>query len=241
MGSTTHFFHKKDILQNTNRYNIIIYFKQDTINNSLQKITPYKLITLFKKILSISNIGKNNKGVDNKSKMFTFLNKFLLNFLENFLKTPIIINIKKGSCRLPIKRISYRKFFLKYFKKNLKVSKQVVGILYYSILLKDASIFANFLKKIFEKTNIKLHKKILLGLKKLIKEVFKPLFNYLNLVGLLFNIKGKIGVSGNAKKRRYFFYFGGHSLTTRTLKVDLKFLPIWTFTGTMGFTFYLFF
>lgn len=106
------------------------------------------------------------------------------------------------------------------------VSKQIVSILYYSFLLKDSSILVTFVRRVLEKINIKLHKKFFSGLKKIIKDVYKPIFHHLGLLGLFFNIKGKIGVSGNAKKRRYFFYFGKHSLTTRTVRVDLKFSQI---------------
>jgi hypothetical protein len=149
--------------------------------------------------------------------------------------------MKKGSNCLILRQVGFRKFFSKYFKKNLKISKRVIGILYYSLLLKDASIFVNFFGSIIEKLNIKLHKKAFLGLKKLLKDVFKPIFNYLGVLGLFFNVKGKIGVSGSAKKRRYFFSYGNHSLTTRIIKVDSKLLPVWTFTGVLGFSFLIFF
>jgi hypothetical protein len=142
--------------------------------------------------------------------------------LEVFLKKKIIFNIKKGSNNLIIRQIGLRKFYFKYFKRNLKVSKRLIGILYYSLLLKDASIFTNFFGSLLEKLNVKLHKKIFLGLKKLIKDVFKPIFAFIGVVGLFFNIKGKIGVSGSAKKRRYFFSYGRHSLTSRAIKIDSK-------------------
>ncbi len=138
-------------------------------------------------------------------------------------------------------QISSRKFYIKYFKKNLKVTKQIIGILYYSLILKDSFIFVNFFKKILEKLNVKSHKKVFLGLKKLLKDLFKPLFNFFGVYGIFFNMKGKIGVSGNAKKRRYYFYYGKHSITTRRIKVDIKHSPIWTFTGSLGFTFMIFY
>ena len=141
-----------------------------------------------------------------KNKSFFFLNKFVIYFLENFFKKCIVLNIKKGSNKLILKQISLRKFYTKYFKKNLKVSKQILGILYYSFLLKDTSIFSNFFKKVMESSNLKMHKKILLGLKKIIDDIFKPIFNFFSLYGVFFSIKGKIGVGGNAKKRRYFFF-----------------------------------
>jgi hypothetical protein len=169
-----------------------------------------------KKLLLKTNL-KNN---------FFFLNLFLLSFLEFFFKKSIIFNLKKGTNKLILKQISFRKFSVKYFKKNLKTNKQIIGVLYYSLLLKDSSIFVNFFKKILENLNIKLHKKLFLGLRKLLKDFFKPIFFFLGVKGVFFNVKGKIGVSGSAKKRRYFFYFGEHSITSRTLKMDLKYSPI---------------
>lgn len=177
----------------------------------------------------------------NQNNLYFYINRFVLGFLEFFFKNKIVFNLKKGSNKLILRQISYRKFSIKYFKKNLKTNKQIIGVLYYSLLLKDSSIFVNFFKRILEKLNIKLHKKLFLGLRKLIKDFFKPIFNFLGVLGVFFNIKGKIGVSGSAKKRRYYFYFGKHSITSRFVKMELKFVPVWTFTGTLGFNFLIFF
>ena len=205
------------------------------------KEIKWKLTKSFlKKSITVLKITKFMRS-KNRSNLYFFINRFVLGFLEFFFKNKIIFNLKKGSNRLPLRQISYRKFAIKYFKKNLKTSKQILGILYYSFLLKDSSIFVNFFKNILEKLNIKLHKKLFLGLRKLIKDFFKPLFRLLGVLGVFFNVKGKIGVSGSAKKRRYYFYFGKHSITSRFVKMDLKFSPIWTFTGTMGFNFLIFF
>ena len=80
-----------------------------------------------------------------------------------------------------------------------------------------------------------------MGLKKLIKDIFKPTFGFLGILGVFFNIVGKVGVSGNAKKRRYFFYFGKHSLTTRVLKFNKRQVFVWTPTGVLGCSFLIFF
>ena len=55
------------------------------------------------------------------------------------------------------------------------------------------------------------------------------------------NIKGKLGVSGNAKKRRYFLCFGKHSITKKTMKYSYSHVNVWTYTGNLGLGFYLFF
>ena len=195
-----------------------------------------KKFSLTQRFLKLKFFKKRIRG-----DFFTFVKIFFLNFLENFFKKKVLFNFKKGTNKLLLKQISFRKFDIRYFKKNLGVTRQIIGILYYSFLLKDSSIFVNFLKRVLEVLNLKLHKRVFKGIKKLIKDIFKPLFNYLGLNGLFFNVKGKIGVSGSAKKRRYFFYFGRHSLTNRTLKMDCKNTTIWTPTGVLGFTFLVFF
>lgn len=161
--------------------------------------------------------------ISRQIRFFFFLNIFLISFLEGFFKTKILFNIKKGSNRFLWKQVSSVKFKVRYFRRYLKVGKHIIGILFYSFLLKDASIFVNFFKKILEKTTINQHKKILSGLKKLIKDFFVPRFNYIGLLGFFFNIKGKIGVGGNSKKRRHFFYFGRHSTATKKIKTNHKF------------------
>lgn len=232
--------------------NILFFVKIFKLNKSIYKvvstlphqldITPINILETH--ILKVSQKNKLKSSFLKKSMMifkfkglktfkfikganfFFLINSFVVLFLENFFKSNVIFHLKKGSNKLLLKQISFRKFTIKYFKRNLKTSKQIIGIIYYTLLLKDSRMFVNFFKKILEKINIKLHKKLFLGLKKLLKDVFKPIFVFLGVLGVFFNIKGKIGVSGSAKKRRYFFYFGKHSITTRNIKMDLNFTPI---------------
>ncbi len=229
--------------QNINTYIFFILTKNDFVffENFFICVKKIKIKKLFlKKSITTLKIYKFSKKKNNIN-FYIYINKFLMNFIEFFLKAKIIFNLKKGSNKLVLNQLSSRKFYLKYFKKNLKITKQILGIIYYSLLLKDSSIFVNFLKKILEKLDVKSHKKVFLGLKKLLKDVFKPIFSFLGVCGLFFNIKGKIGVGGNAKKRRYFFYYGAHSITNRNIKVDIKYIPVWTLTGSLGFTFLIFF
>lgn len=158
--------------------------------------------------------------------IYQFFNKFVFNFLEFFFKSKILFNLKKSSGGKQVRRLTSKALLKKYFKRNIKIGLEVFGVLYYSFLLKDSVFFANFFKKTFERINLKLHKKVLIGLKKLFQKFFKAYHKRFALLGLFLNIKGKLGVTGNAKKRRYFFYFGKHNITRRTLRVDLKHTPI---------------
>ena len=222
--------------------NILFFFKKINFlylknlpNNYNKPIQlPLQFIKITKKCLKKKKIFKNSTIVSNfnlfnnlnKFHFFFFFNRFLLNFIEILFKEKVIFNLKKGTNKLILKQMSFRKFTTKYFKRHLKITKQLIGILYYSFLLKDSNMFINYFKIILERTNLKKHKKLFSGLRKLIKDLFKPIFDYLGVYGIFFNVKGKIGTSGNAKKKRYFFYFGKHSITNKTLKVSISNLPI---------------
>ncbi len=159
--------------------NLEVNTKTPTLNNTSLGLNNLLAVKLNKKFFKKSTITLKYIKLSKfrgKSNLFFFLNRFILNFLEFFFKSRVLFNLKKGTNKLPLKQISYRKFTIKYFKKNLKVSKQILGVLYYSLLLKDTSIFVTFFRVILEKANIKLHKKLFLGLRKLIKDFFKPLF-----------------------------------------------------------------
>jgi len=225
--------HKFDLIQYTTN---ITFLKKCFLPTSKLKLRK----EFFKQLVNTPRIFKPIKLTEDIFQFF-YIHRFLINFVEFFFKNKVLFNLKKGSFKIILKQMSFRKFSFKYFKKNLKTSKQIIGVIYYALLLKDSSMFANFFRKILENINIKLHKKLLLGLKKLIKDVYKPVFFLFGILGIFLNIKGKLGVSGNAKKRRHYFYSGKHSITSRIAKMDLKFLPVWTFTGALGFTFFIFF
>jgi ribosomal protein S3 len=54
--------------------------------------------------------------------------------------------------------------------------------------------------------------------------------------GFFFDIRGKVGVTGDAKKRSFFFNVGRYSKTTKNSKFNYQFSPIRTDTGALGIT-----
>lgn len=198
------------------------------IGTFLPKLKKKKLKKRFlKKFIYKLQVKATRKLKTRKRvRAFFFINRFVIQFLEFFFKRHIMFNIKKGSSKLVLRQMSFRKFIRKYFRKTLKTSKQIIGVIYYSLLLKDSRMFTLFFRKILEKINIKLHKKLFLGLKKILKDLYRPIFSSLGVLGLFFSVRGKVGVSGNAKKRRHFFYFGRYSISSRTVKMDISFSPV---------------
>jgi hypothetical protein len=87
----------------------------------------------------------------------------------------------------------------------------------------------------------KLHKKLLSIFRFIITRYGSELFYYSNVKGFFFDIRGKVGVSGNAKKRHFSFYSGKYSKTTKNSKFDYQHDIIRTFTGALGVTFVLYY
>ena len=229
-----------------------IFFSKINFFLKQKEIITFNLFFLNKRVFFIKNrikqffkkkafLIKLMQRKDFKKKTFFFLNRFLLYFLEFFFKKKIYLSINKFTKIPKFNKLNKQQIFVKNLKKKLKFNKKIAIILYYSLLLKDPYLFVSFFKKILEKINIKKHKKILKKLFKLIKTCFYPYFNLFGIHGVFINIAGKIGVSGNAKKRRFFFFFGKHSMSTKTLKYSFSRSPVWTYTGALGFSFYIFF
>jgi len=80
----------------------------------------------------------------------------------------------------------------------------------------DLQIFLIFIKRKFEQAHFKKHKKILSILFDVLRKN-KILFALLNVQGFSFDIRGKVGVSGNAKKRHFFFSLGKITTTSQNL------------------------
>jgi len=87
-----------------------------------------------------------------------------------------------------------------------------------------------------ERVQFRNHKKFL-NFFKLVTHAYSDVFIYSNsLSGFFFDIRGKVGVSGNAKKRHFSFSEGEFSKTTKSAKFDYQYQIVRTFTGAMGMT-----
>lgn len=63
--------------------------------------------------------------------------------------------------------------------------------------------------------------------------------NIFNIKGFFFDIRGKVGVAGNSKKRHFYFYIGKLSLSEKSSRIEHKQGIIKTHTGCLGVTFIL--
>lgn len=179
---------------------------------------------------------------------FYFLNYFLKNFFELFFKQKIQFNF--FFFKNILQKLKKKEFFkLVYFKlKKFQASigkgfflEETLEAVWLTFLLKDSSFFLNWLAKTMKRIYFKHHKKFLNFLKLIFSKIFSKIFWLFNCSGFYFLIKGKIGVTGNAKKRRLSFSNKTYSLTTKKNKISFYKTSITTHTGALGVKFLIVF
>ena len=126
--------------------------------------------------------------------------------------------------------------FLKSLNINLKF---FIKLLLVGLFTKDVVLLKNFIKYILENIHFKKHKSFLYNLKIVIYLIFKLLLKFLNILGIYIKIKGKIGVGGNLKKRKFSLKLGKFSFTKKNQKLNYLKDSIRTYSGVLGFEIYL--
>lgn len=179
-------------------------------------------------------------------------NNILLYYLtilsENFFKKSFLFKISfinKILYNLNI-RIFLKKIFNKFkrnifrFKRNFFLS-EIIKVVTLSFFLKDPALLLNCLTWTLMHIPYKDVKSFLYFLKVLIKNHVLPSTPRLNVKGFIFDIRGKVGVTGDAKKRHTLISWGQSSFSQKKLKLALKQGLVYTRTGVMGVTIIIFF
>lgn len=229
------------------KYNQFFFYQLfNTKLKSSNILTNYTLSYLFlflknnqyniSKFNVLSNYYKNNLffikyyivkfiyGYLNNKKLLFSLKKNQLDFNDNLIGYSLILNKAK------------RLLFLKELNINLK---SFIEFLLVSLYSKDVILFKNFIKYILENIHFKKHKRFLYNLKVLLNLILNIYSYDLQLLGLYIKIKGKIGVGGNLKKRKYSFKNGSFSFTKKNQKLSYNRDIIRTYSGVLGFEIYL--
>ena len=92
-----------------------------------------------------------------------------------------------------------------------------------------------------ERINPKLHKRFLFFLKLFFDRFFATQPKVLGFKGFKLTVKGKISVSGNAKKRTKRLRYGINSLSTKFYRISYARGVVHTHTGVLGIKFFLFY
>ena len=110
-----------------------------------------------------------------------------------------------------------------------------VRLMYLSVMNRDTELFVNWTKAMMNRLTIWKHKHLFRFMKFVIGSLFAPKFAQMGIKGIRMQIKGKVGVAGNSRKRTYFYKVGqvGHSNFQIQAYHDITCID--TFTGVLGF------
>ena len=213
-------------------------FKSLAVRHYMNKFT---FAYLPKKVM-LSKIKNMNLNKSVKSSLLYVY--YICGFLEFFLKSKIwfkissklflnkrIVSLMVSSCN---KNMSAQRFIGKEL-----FLLEMYQILWIAVQNRSLEFFAGWLKTIMEKIHFRKHKKIVKLIASTLKKNKKLYFDWTNSLGFAFDIRGKLGVTGNSKKRHYAFTIGKVSLTTKKYPLHYYFNTVRTDTGVLGLSYFL--
>lgn len=114
---------------------------------------------------------------------------------------------------------------------------EVISVILLALRYKDSDMLMGWVTYFFNKIDIRKHKKALAFLKKLFKSLNRTKRLYkLGCKGFMFDIRGKVGVSGSKKKRHVSILYGERSASSKDLRWSYKKDLVYTKTGVLGVT-----
>jgi hypothetical protein len=133
---------------------------------------------------------------------------------------------------------------LKHFKKVIGRGLYLgesVRVVYLALKLKDPFILNEWMRHILTKISYWKHRTFFYYIRYLLRHFFWSIFSELQIKGIKFQLKGKVSVTGNARKRTVVHSIGHASRSTINNKILHSFSLINTFTGVLGFQIWLIF
>lgn len=129
-----------------------------------------------------------------------------------------------------------KRFLRKHrFLKKTRVALLIVQSVYSLLRFKDPLPLSNCLKELFEKTHYNRHRTYFYMIRSLVYKLCRRLRRKYGLLGLKIRMAGKLGVGGNAKKRKKYFNFGRRTNTTKNIKKEEIKDFVRTKTGVFGY------
>lgn len=174
---------------------------------------------------------------------FKFIQLYCVGFLEYFFKKRFFIRVSSNhfnhANHTHINYI-YSSFRNNKFK-NLKNFKIIdfIEIVWYSIMIRDLSLMSVWISKYMESLNFKGHRRFLVFFQNFFKKYGFLFIDVLKIEGFYFDIRGKVGVTGNSKKRHTTFKVGSLKRSSKNFRIDFNQNLVRTPSGVMGLTYIL--
>jgi hypothetical protein len=143
---------------------------------------------------------------------------------------------KSRRARRRLRKILQKSFYLQRKVGRGFYLQEMIEILWFSFRRKDLTPIIRWIRRSMQRIKIKKHKKFLKVLKFFIKK-YRKIFIYRNkLKGLKFDIRGKVSVTGNSKKRHFMFNIGKTGFSKKAYKIEYQQGLVFTNTGVLGLT-----
>lgn len=217
------FFVKRKSLENsTISYNFNL--------SSFEVLTKSNQIKIFKNLQFLKN---------------RYFPKLLLAFCSNFFETltkqKFFISVVTNSKPLFFERLLINYFFRKFFIfqrqfKSVLHLKEFIHIIILTFKYKDLYFLKNWMINFLEKINLKKHKIFLRLLKNVSLAILFNASYFFDVKGFFFDIRGKVGVAGNAKKRHFSIKYKSYGFTKIKLRAEQVKFVLRTNTGVLGST-----
>lgn len=228
-------------------FQMISNFKQDYfLYNKDHSYKSYDLLSLNSYRTDFLDVLLAYKPVNTEKKkntnffFFLFLSKFFnLKFKENISISLISTkNLEKENELFLLKNLQEINLVLKSTQFVFDV-EEFLNMFFLCLQLKDLTSLAIFIKNLFEKIQIKFHKIFLVKLDIFINSFFRKFKKKFKIKGFFMDIRGKVSVVGNSKKRHVYIKKGYLSKSKKSLKFFFYKNQINTNTGVLGASYLL--
>ena len=133
-----------------------------------------------------------------------------------------------------VKSLRWKSYYIKH-------GNEILELLFLSLWFKNLTLFMKWMRKYFEKINLKKHKKLFLLLKFLIGKLIWNFNLYLNIKGARIVLRGKFAKAGSVRKTRKYIKYGKCSYTSKQLASINETNIIRTTTGAFAIKMEIFF
>lgn len=229
-------------------YNILNqnpYYKNILQKKNISNYQPLNLFFYYSMYLKNSNLTTSNFYSNFYQNNLYFIKFFVFKYLNLFLSGKnLYLSLLKDNLSIIEKSSLYKVLIKKtrrlgFLKEISFKTKSFINLILICLYNKDIILLKNTLKSLLEKLHFKKHRKLLYNLRVLLKSVIHIFFYKFKCLGLYIKVKGKIGVGGNLKKRKFLFKLGSFSFTKKSQKLVYVKDSIRTYSGVLGFESYL--
>ena len=225
------FINNKFIFNYNNNYFDLYRFNLSVFNNNFIYNNQFPLF-----FLKNCNNFLKKFSIKKKYNFINFINIKILNFLEFFFENNffIKINTDKNQDANNILFL-YKKYNNNFFKLNRNILfNEFLYIIYISFFNKDLIFLKNWIKNFFYNLELQFHKRFFNIFNEIINDNFNYFKDLFKIKGFYCCVKGKIGLTGNSKKKVFLIKRGKLNTSSKKIKIDNQKFFLKTDSGVIG-------